>query len=956
MPSVKERSAAFTCGVILLLIVCVPISSSSQPVTSAGESSEFERTPTDSIRDSVQVLVLQSKRLKDTRGGPGKLDSAITLLESARRLAENNLGSQDTTLAWVLIELADRVYYKSDWSRVDSLVSQAIAIWESIDPRHPEIARCLFTRAAVYHRVQGRPTEAEALYLQMIDLLADAPVEYRHMYANAYNNLAMVRRATGRPEGLDTLYLRAIELWRTSLREQDKVTAALIGLGAVYMYDQGNPEEAESLYLEALAIQEQVLGPDHFRLHFTYKFLSDLYQRREMFDSALVCIRRAARIVENSRGTEDLHLSWVMREYGDVELALGRNAEAIDRYRQALEIMISNLSPSHIEIAETHRVLAMAQWASGQLADALHSYEKSLAVRQQSAEVVFPYASEQEKLRFLQKYRLVDPSLLTGAVKTDSKAALKLALEMLVRGKARVLDAVAAERAAALCSDDAALIRQVEDHALICGEIADLSLGTSHDLDAELLRDSLRGLYDYKDRLERSISGDCEDFRLDLAAGRFSVDDVAPTLPHGSALWELIRYLPCNFDRLSTNGQWSSPRYMAFALDGSGSIGAVDLGDAGHIDSLVMAYREAMNVALSRLLIPGSNEAALEMQLARITGQLYELLASPVEAIHGSAEQILVSPDGTLCLLPFELLQSPDGEYLIEKYQISYISSGRDLVRFGEGLADRGHQAVVMSDPDYMSEPRAAPQPQPVMLADVSSDPVYRGPGDRSQCLNTLFGALPSTRVEGERLADLLGEEDVSRIERYFGSSASEATLKSMQTPPRILHLATHGYYCEGARFADVGGLQENPLLYSGLALAGANRLIMGTTATDSAADDGILTSLEASALDLVGTELVVLSACQTGVGDVVSGEGVYGLRRAFQLAGAHTVVMSMFAVPDQSTVTLMERFYENWLSGQPKAAALRSTQLSMIRERREAHGAAHPLFWGGFILVGDPN
>jgi CHAT domain-containing protein len=181
--------------------------------------------------------------------------------------------------------------------------------------------------------------------------------------------------------------------------------------------------------------------------------------------------------------------------------------------------------------------------------------------------------------------------------------------------------------------------------------------------------------------------------------------------------------------------------------------------------------------------------------------------------------------------------------------------------------------------------------------------------------------------------------------------------IKTAETSPRVLHLATHGYYCDKASFS--GRTSENPLLYSGLALAGANRFIAEDDEDEESStglEDGIMTSLEASGLNLMGTELVVLSACQSGVGSVRNGEGVFGLRRAFQLAGAHTVLMSMFDVPDKATSMLMERFYTNWLSESTKAAALREASLSMLRERREEKGAAHPLFWGGFILVGDPN
>ena len=208
-----------------------------------------------------------------------------------------------------------------------------------------------------------------------------------------------------------------------------------------------------------------------------------------------------------------------------------------------------------------------------------------------------------------------------------------------------------------------------------------------------------------------------------------------------------------------------------------------------------------------------------------------------------------------------------------------------------------------------------------------------------------------------------------------LGSAAIERVLKAARSP-RILHIATHGFFLsDEERKPDEGltrlsrGLAgmagpppvpmrpggqkiENPLLRSGLALAGANRWAEAAKAGD--VDDGLLTALEVSGLRLRGTELVVLSACDTGVGELKRGEGVFGLRRAFIAAGARTLVMSLWKVPDEETAELMEGFYRRWLSGQEKHAALRDTQLAMIAKLRERHGAAHPLFWAGFVLVGD--
>ena len=187
---------------------------------------------------------------------------------------------------------------------------------------------------------------------------------------------------------------------------------------------------------------------------------------------------------------------------------------------------------------------------------------------------------------------------------------------------------------------------------------------------------------------------------------------------------------------------------------------------------------------------------------------------------------------------------------------------------------------------------------------------------------------------------------------------------------PRVLHLATHGFFLdreisppEAAEEIDGAGAGsarkrltrlENPLLRSGIVLAGANTV--GDKDAPSNVEDGWVTAEEIALLNLHGTELVVLSACQTGLGDIKTGEGVQGLRRAFLHAGARTLVTSLFEVPDAETRELMQRFYANISVGQGKLGALHGAQIGMIEARRQERGAAHPFYWASFVLVGNPD
>jgi CHAT domain-containing protein len=263
----------------------------------------------------------------------------------------------------------------------------------------------------------------------------------------------------------------------------------------------------------------------------------------------------------------------------------------------------------------------------------------------------------------------------------------------------------------------------------------------------------------------------------------------------------------------------------------------------------------------------------------------------------------------------------------------------------------------VLADPDFDLEPaRAAHRPQPDPLG-VRGLPQRSGQLDARRW-DRLFGTADEAKAITPKLAAYLKAQPAV----HTGAGALEGVFKAAKSP-RVVVLSTHAYFLEDQQvelpddlglFTDgrprPGKPLENPLLRCGLVLAGANQR---DQLKDEAAEDGILTGLEIVGTDLRGTELVVLSACDTGVGDVRNGEGVAGLRQAFQLAGARSVVATLWKTPDRETVPLMTAFWDNLAAGQSKADALRNAQLSVIKSRREKGKAAHPYFWAAFTLTG---
>jgi CHAT domain-containing protein len=327
---------------------------------------------------------------------------------------------------------------------------------------------------------------------------------------------------------------------------------------------------------------------------------------------------------------------------------------------------------------------------------------------------------------------------------------------------------------------------------------------------------------------------------------------------------------------------------------------------------------------------------------------------------------VFVAPDGDLNSISFAGLLDENGRYLVDRFAFHYLSAGRDLARLAK-QGESGQGLLALGDPDYDAVGSSAGAPPVAVGAALAQIGYYHTRNVRSGC-ERLKGvsvpALPGTRREVELVASKWNRASKEPASVYFGSDASEERLKAESSGKRVIHLATHGYFlgdvCQpdvpGSAFdgSGIGGVWEfvgeNPLLLSGLFLAGCN--LRGACADSMGIEDGILTAYEVSAMNLEGTDLVVLSACETGLGDVKQGEGVYGLRRAFQMAGARTVVSSLWAVPDEATADMMSGLYERRAASIPDT--MRRMQLQKIRDLRRHRKADHPYTWAGFIATGD--
>ncbi len=310
--------------------------------------------------------------------------------------------------------------------------------------------------------------------------------------------------------------------------------------------------------------------------------------------------------------------------------------------------------------------------------------------------------------------------------------------------------------------------------------------------------------------------------------------------------------------------------------------------------------------------------------------------------------------------MPLGLLADPGGKLLMEKYDLCLLSTTKDLLR--KAVLSKDNTAVLVGNPTFdlsEAQQRTAfqklgtlpPQPQPEPMTVLVS-----GSRSRDQGAGNKLPSLPGTGDEVLAVSNLLQQQHW-QLATYTGDRAVKEVVKQVRSP-RLLHLATHGFFLPDQQIktealgSDKPSGLEDPMLRSGLYFAGADRALAGLQ-IPSDLDNGVLTAYEAAGLNLQGTELVVLSACNTGQGEVKNGEGVFGLRRALQEAGAQAVMLSLWSVPDKETQELMTTFYSNWLSGMEKHEALRRAQLEIREEIKQRYGRDLPYYWGAFVLVG---
>lgn len=824
----------------------------------------------------------------------GEYAKAAPLYEFALKIVEHALGPEHADIAGSLHNLAALHHVQGRYAAAESLYERALVMTEHLlGPDHPSVATSL-NNLALLHFDQGSYARAEPLFERALHIRHRVFGPVHPEMATSMSNLALIYQAQGAHAKATELFEGALQVCLHLLGPDHPDVATALNNLALVLHDQGAYRDAERLHARALDIRERSLGENHPDVAHSLNNLASSHVAQHAYLQAMPLYERALRIRERMLGDEHPAVAASLNNLAWLDLAQGTTAQAEPRLERALRILEKALGTDHPQVVTLLHNLAQLAWSRDQVPRALDLLARGAAAREHSVASTLAVLPEPRKRWMLQAQRDEAEGVVSfhAHKAPGDTGALALALTAILRCKGRVLDEMASEQAALRRNLSVAQREELtvlQERRL---ELASRRLIASDPGHA----DAIRALAQDIERRERELSRTSSAFRAHGAP--LTIVAVQARLPAGAALVEFVHYR--RFDPDSPAQPWHEPRYLAYVIPPDGRPRWVALGEAAPIEAHVRAAHAA--------LIHRSSSAREALRT------LDEAIFAPVRRALGPIDHVLLSPDSALHLVPFAALIDENGQYLVDRMLITYVTSGRDLLRA-----------------------RDVARSVPLVLAASDHDV-----------------ALPGVRSEAHAVQNHFADAMV-----HIGPGATKDKLTAAQGP-RFVHVATHGFFRASSGSAvrplhasrgnrDIEGPSSMPVPDGRLdiedALDDAGLILAGA---DQAA--ATVTAREIAGIDLRGTRLAVLSACDTGIGDVARSEGVYGLRRALVVAGAETQVVSLWKVDDAATAELMDHYYGELRRGAGRSEALRCAQ----RARRDRERDAHPCDWAAFVAIGD--
>jgi CHAT domain-containing protein/tetratricopeptide (TPR) repeat protein len=913
----------------------------------------------------------------------------------------------------ILLTQGDVLWLMGDIAGAQRSWADAVALSErTLPPTHPTIAFCLrklgLAADAFGNIAEGRRLREQALQIEEPTLAPCHPE-----FSALLNDLAISLKRDGDYQAAAKSYERAFANCEKCLGPNDSLTATVVHNQATLAFEMGDLAAAEALEQRAVSIWSSSLGPSHSNVAFGLNSQAEIVASRGQYARARELYERALKI-RRAVAPDNREVAWTLTKQASVIAELGEFSIAFRNIEQAIRIYQTGVSSQPGSLAQALALRGKLETRRGDYTAARASFAEVLSTRERIFGATHPLAAEsraelaaadfkigsydtalgealeaeragREHLQFTVRY-LPERGAMAYALKRPKGLDLALSIVgaghgpepsavagAVIQSRGVILDELAA-RARSTAGSDPELATLNATLIAARQRFANLMLRSVQDGDSvrrELLDEARR----QKEDAERAMAERSAVVRAELTRAHVGLDDIRHALPAHSALVSFVRYAKtaATAAKALTSPSRTVPAYLAFVIQSdSSTVAAIPLGSAASLETVVKAWRdEAAGQSIAAGLTPTEAESAYRTVGVRLRKRIWDPLLNHL----GEASHVFVVPDGALNLVSFAALPTDDNRYLAEQSRvIHYLAAERDLITTETASTSHGLLAVggpafdAGKPPSRLANPRAQGQ---VPAAAGSTRTTRAGCGDWK---SLRFEGLPGSQDEVRDIARIWPVARAQSVAEHedalvlTGHAAGESAVKRAVAGRRVVHFATHGFFLGAdcgvpvartravgaivpARSRDSTNLSDNPLLQVGLAFAGANN----RTSIRSNQDDGILTGEEVAGLNLNATEWVVLSACDTGLGEMKAGEGVFGLRRAFQIAGARTVIMSLWSVDDQAVRVWMRALYQGRLQKHLSTAdAMHQASLSVLRARRARGETTHPFYWAGFVAAGD--
>ncbi len=900
--------------------------------------------------------------------------------ESTLRKLMRDIGDDNPQYPSVVTNLAVLYTVTGEYTKSERTFERALELLSnSVSEASADYVAALGNLSFLYQSA-GRYTDAEETLIEANDILNRLAGENKELKSLIYNYTGAVKFRMGLYDEAVDYFSRGLGIDAELFGEVSPSYAfSLDALANVYNY-QGNYPLSIETFKKALAIIGELMGEESFDYSYSQASLALAYINNGQLDEALSIMNTVLATDKAVLGENHPDYANSNHNMGNLQFKRQNLAEAEKYYTESLKIRRRALGTNHPKYAETTNKLAVLKWAQKNSEEAEAFYKETFDNLFAQINAYFPILSEDEKSTFYYtKLRTAFEEFNSFAFdrSKDNPALIGDMYNIQLATKGLILYATNKVRTSILNSGDSTLINKYQDWISQKEQIARLYSANDEEL---AVRDrKIDSLTVSSDALEKEISLASSAFANAFVQKNYTWQNVRDKLKPGEAAIEIVRFREFKPD---SSGVFTKNIFY----------GALVVRHDTQDNPELVIIRNGKQME-DRYLANYRNAIKYKVEEDFSYGLFWKPIANKLTGV----KKVYFSPDGAYNQISIYTLRNPDtGKYTLDEVEIQVVTNTKDLVEpyNAPSAGNRVGKAVLIGYPNYNRGAFEDILAEEAVAANVvaaasqgrsgdvrgtrgaggergagGSERGTRGTrgaettrgltrglprgirGNLNKYINSddMLALLPGTKVEVEKINTLYSTRKET-ADIVLGDSAVETSLKDVSYP-KTLHIATHGFFLEDPKPDEVVDAKyvENPLLRSGLIFAGANSyLVTGEITEETGDEDGILTAYEAMNLFLDGTELVVLSACETGLGTIKNGEGVYGLQRAFKVAGAKSMIMSMWTVDDDATQELMTHFYDYWLRTGDKHSAFINAQKTLKQKYPE------PYYWGAFIMVGE--